>query len=106
MLLKMTNCRDDAEKFNIYDIAAAMFDETARMFADTDSDRTKIPEIRKNLEYILGMLRALDIAGMAEDTDSLPMSDEIQCFDYQRLGMLIEDMGERYFPTQEVFDAA
>jgi len=95
--------------FNSYDIAAAVFDETAKLFADADADRTKIPEVRTNLGHVAEMLRALDLEGMAEVTEFLPIPDEIQCFDYYRLKMLIEDLGERYFPTeqeQRAFDAA
>jgi len=91
--------------YNPYDIAAAMFDETARLFEE-DADRTEIPVIRTNLGQITEMLRALDLEGMAEGTESLPASDEIQCFDYLGLGRLINDLRQRYFPTEEVFEAA
>jgi len=94
-----TNLIDDR-----YDWAEAWFENAA--LKHNKCDETQIPEIREYLEQCVNRLRNLHNEGLVETIEGLPSSSDIRCFDFLRLGFLITDLRQRYFPTQEVFEAA
>ena len=87
-----------------YERAEALF-ESAALKHDI-CDETLIPEIKEHLENCVDMLRNLYNEGLVETVEGLPNSSDIRCFEFFGLGCLITDLRERYFPTEEIFDAA
>jgi hypothetical protein len=104
----MTECKnhnvpDFDEK---YESARTLFNETAKLFAD--EGRENIPDVRENLRGCVASLRSMYLMypDKVDNIDGLPMPTDIKFFDYNRLESLVVDLRERYFPTQEVFEAA
>jgi len=101
-------CEEENDKR--YDAARLWFDTAVSEFTRHPKNRMyrRIGAgiVAGNLSLCIKALNSMYLDGKVETLEGLPNSSDIRRLDYLGFGRLIKDLQERYFPTQEVFEAA